>query len=104
MSTTIANFFENFFAHGTPGTLPEKKRVVVRWFASLPRILGVVCVVYYVYTARYAHGYRGGVAQGPASSTAQETGSPYDNRYGSLYVGYKPLGLVQWFVGLFCFR
>ena len=46
----------------------------------------------------------GGVAQGPASSTAQETGSPYDNRYGSLYVGYKPLGLVQWFVGLFCFR
>jgi len=45
----------------------------------------------------------GGVAQGPASSTAQKTGSPYDNRYGSWVVGYKLLGLVEWFVRLFYF-
>ena len=45
----------------------------------------------------------GGVAQGPASSTAQKTGSPYDNRYGSWVVGYKLLELVEWFVQLFYF-
>ena len=60
MSTTIAKFFKIFFAYGTPGTLPEKKRVVVRWFSSLPRILGVVCAFYYVCASGYAHGIGGG--------------------------------------------
>ena len=46
----------------------------------------------------------GGGGPGPASSTAQKTGSPYDNRYGSWVVGYKLLELVERFVRLFCFR
>jgi hypothetical protein len=46
----------------------------------------------------------GGVAQGPASSTAWENRLPYDNRYGSLVIGYKLLELVERFVRLFCFR
>ena len=60
MSTTFANFLKIFFGGGTPSTLPEKKRVVVRWFTSLPRILGIVCAFYYVYRRGYAHGVGGG--------------------------------------------
>ena len=45
----------------------------------------------------------GGWPRGLPRARPRKTGSPYDNRYGSLYVGYKLLGLVERFVRLFCF-